>query len=573
MKTKDILKNQTAHNVLTKKSKEKLLATLLAGGLITYTLATPVSAISVETVNATISEVTSDTSKTVPEITKRTLIFNMANPSDLVIDNIDLSNVTVDKLMIYGKTIDASDLKITENSITIPKNMILAFNFMPTTYTTSIIFEDGSYVSGRVFIKIVNDASYVPPINTPDKDDNNKPSTPDEDNNGSNKPDENPPSDDNDNSDVTPTIKEQALVFNRDRDDNVIIKDVDFKGLELTDFYIYGKQVDVDDLIIGKDSITIPKNVLLNLNLKNSTYYASAIFSNGKHVSGVVSINIVDNIIVDDTNQHPSMSAQDFEFDINNPNGLEITNVNFDGANLKSITIGTKILNSTKFKTTNNSIIISADVLKSLGFSTGTYQMVFTFSNGSTFSGYSDLTVFESTNTVIKPAIDIVVDSNKNEIEIPNLIPEGANITSIKINNKVLNVIYRTSENALRTASNSISNVVYVENDKLIIPTETLKYIGTSSDNYEISIRLDDDSVITQQLTIKSTSNEEIDKPNIDTNKPDNTENNNKNNSTSNTNTSNSTSIPKTSDTLSTGLLASLLGSMAALGFTIKKKK
>lgn len=571
MKTKDILKNQNAHNVLTKKSKEKLLATLLASGLITCTLATPVSAISVETVTTTISEVASDTSKTIPEITKRTLVFNMANPSDLVIDNIDLSNVTVDKLMIYGKTIDASDLKITENSITIPKNMILAFNFMPTTYTTSIIFEDGSYVSGRVFIKIVNDASYVPPIDTPDKDDNNKPSTPEEDNNGSNKPDENPPS--NDDSDVTPTIKEQALVFNRDRDDDVVIRDVDFKGLELIDFYIYGKQIDVNDLIIGKDSITIPKNVLLNLNLKNSTYYASAIFSNGKHVSGVVSIKIIDNIIADATNQCPSMLPQNFEFDINNPKGLEITNVNFDGANLKTITIGNKILNSTKFKTTNNSIIISADVLKSLGLGAETYQMVFTFSNGSTFSGYSDLVVFESTNTVIKPAMDIVVDSTKNEIEIPNLIPEGANITSIKINNKVLNVIYRTSENALRTASNSISNVVYVENDKLIIPTETLEYIGTSSDNYEISIRLADDSVITQQLTIKSASNEEIDKPNIDTNKPDNTENNNKNNSTSNTNTSNSTSIPKTSDTLSTGLLASLLGSMATLGFTMKKKK
>ena len=572
MKTKDILKNQTAHNVLTKKNKEKLLATLLAGGLITCTLATPVSAISVETVTTTISEVTSDTSKAVPEITKRTLVFNMANPSDLVIDNIDLSNVTVDKLMIYGKTIDASDLKITENSITIPKNMILAFNFMPTTYTTSIIFEDGSYVSGRVFIKIVNDASYVPPIDTPDKDDSNKPSTPEEDNNGSNKPDENPPSND-DNSDVTPTIKEQALVFNRDRDDNVVIRDVDFKGLELIDFYIYGKQVDVDDLIIGKDSITIPKNVLLNLNLKNSTYYASAIFSNGKHVSGVVSIKIIDNIIADATNQRPSMLPQNFEFDINNPKGLEITNVNFDGANLKTITIGNKVLNSTKFKTTNNSIIISADVLKSLGLGAETYQMVFTFSNGSTFSGYSDLVVFESTNTVIKPAMDIVVDSTKNEIEIPNLIPEGANITSIKINNKVLNVIYRTSENALRTASNSISNVVYVENDKLIIPTETLEYTGTSSDNYEISIRLDDDSVITQQLTIKSASNEEIDEPNVDTNKPDNAKDNNKNNSTSNTNTSNSTSIPKTSDTLSTGLIASLLGSMAALGFTMKKKK
>ena len=90
------------------------------------------------------------------------------------------------------------------------------------------------------------------------------------------------------------------------------------------------------------------------------------------------------------------MITQNFEFDLSNPMGIEITHVNFDGTKLKNITIGNKILNSSKFSTTDNSIIISADVLKSLNLDVNTHQIVFTFSNGVTLSGYSDLIVINS---------------------------------------------------------------------------------------------------------------------------------------------------------------------------------
>ena len=117
--------------------------------------------------------------------------------------------------------------------------------------------------------------------------------------------------------------------------------------------------------------------------------------------------------------------------------GIEITHVNFDGTKLKNITIGNKILNSSKFSTTDNSIIISADVLKSLNLDVNTHQIVFTFSNGVTLSGYSDLIVINSTNIITKPMINVNANTN-GEIEIPNLIPEGSKITSITINNKIL---------------------------------------------------------------------------------------------------------------------------------------
>ena len=231
------------------------------------------------------------------------------------------------------------------------------------------------------------------------------------------------------------------------------------------------------------------------------------------------------------------MITQNFEFDLSNPMGIEITHVNFDGTKLKNITIGNKILNSSKFSTTDNSIIISADVLKSLNLDVNTHQIVFTFSNGVTLSGYSDLIVINSTNITTKPMINVNANTN-GEIEIPNLIPEGSKITSITINNKILDVIYRDNNSYLRTGYTyrNSKHSVYIENNKLFIPIETLSYISSNSNNYKINIRLDDGSSISQEIYIKSNNNGNNSNTNSSINSNNSNTNNNINSNNSNTN-------------------------------------
>ena len=231
------------------------------------------------------------------------------------------------------------------------------------------------------------------------------------------------------------------------------------------------------------------------------------------------------------------MITQNFEFDLSNPMGIEITHVNFDGTKLKNITIGNKILNSSKFSTTDNSIIISADVLKSLNLDVNTHQIVFTFSNGVTLSGYSDLIVINSTNITTKPMINVNANTN-GEIEIPNLIPEGSKITSITINNKILDVIYRDNNSYLRTGYTyrNSKHSVYIENNKLFIPIETLSYISSNSNNYKINIRLDDGSSISQEIYIKSNNNGNNSNTNSSINSNNSNTNNNINGNNSNTN-------------------------------------
>ena len=735
MNTKEILQKQNARNTLSKKNKNKLLAVFLSGGLVSCTIgAQVVSAQSIDTFSYE-NYKNSINAKKIPGLTKKTITFNMAHPTDLVIDNIDLSGLTVSELMVYAKRIDPSKLRITQNSITIPKEEILALKFTPNRlYNTSINFTDGSYASGYIFINIINDPSIPPntdsdsgsskpeedssgkdditnkPEQKPDDNDNtdtpnnpddnkndtetnpdqgssdnNKPngdtenthiptinrenfvfnrddakdlviqnvdlngltitdiymygakmdvnkvkvvdnsiviskeaifdlgfkngtyylafhfsngaiisnyvsititdsdnvanvkppqvnenigaitpppnSNPDNNNNNNNNnnnetpnPDNNtgndsiakPPTSDDKVEIIQPEVEKQTIVFNRDNATDVVIKNVDFKGLTLTEFYIYGRKIDINKLKITENSITIPKEVIFDLYLKNSTYYTSAIFSNGTYVSGVAAIQIVDNDILnpgnkdeytDDTIRQPNMITQNFEFDLSNPMGIEITHVNFDGTKLKNITIGNKILNSSKFSTTDNSIIISADVLKSLNLDVNTHQIVFTFSNGVTLSGYSDLIVINSTNITTKPMINVNANTN-GEIEIPNLIPEGSKITSITINNKILDVIYRDNNSYLRTGYTyrNSKHSVYIENNKLFIPIETLSYISSNSNNYKINIRLDDGSSISQEIYIKSNNNGNNSNTNSSINSNNSNTNNNINGNNSNTN-------------------------------------
>ena len=741
MNTKEILQKQNARNTLSKKNKNKLLAVFLSGGLVSCTIgAQVVSAQSIDTFSYE-NYKNSINAKKIPGLTKKTITFNMAHPTDLVIDNIDLSGLTVSELMVYAKRINPSKLRITQNSITIPKEEILALKFAPNRlYNTSINFTDGSYASGYIFINIINDPSIPPntdsdsgsskpeedssgkdditnkPEQKPDDNDNtdtpnnpddnkndtetnpdqgssdnNKPngdtenthiptinrenfvfnrddakdlviqnvdlngltitdiymygakmdvnkvkvvdnsiviskeaifdlgfkngtyylafhfsngaiisnyvsititdsdnvanvkppqvnenigaitpppnSNPDNNNNNNNNNNETPNPDNNSGNDsiakpptsddkveiIQPEVEKQTIVFNRDNATDIVIKNVDFKGLTLTEFYIYGRKIDINKLKITENSITIPKEVIFDLYLKNSTYYTSAIFSNGTYVSGVAAIQIVDNDILnpgnkdeytDDTIRQPNMITQNFEFDLSNPMGIEITHVNFDGTKLKNITIGNKILNSSKFSTTDNSIIISADVLKSLNLDVNTHQIVFTFSNGVTLSGYSDLIVVNSTNITTKPMTNVNANTN-GEIEIPNLIPEGSKITSITINNKILDVIYRDNNSYLRTGYTyrNSKHSVYIENNKLFIPIETLSYISSNSNNYKINIRLDDGSSISQEIYIKSNNNGNNSNTNNNINgNNSNTNNNINSNTNSNINSNNSSS-------------------------------
>mgnify|MGYP004561853807 CR=1 FL=1 len=436
-------------------------------------------------------------------------------------------------------------------------------------------------------------------------------------------------------------IPNQTLNFDKSKPSDITITGVKFNSKNLNSISITdenGKPQNIELSNVKKDesngTITIPSNVISNLNLTVGVHAISVHFSDGSATIGAVSVNVIDsnsavnppkddNTIVvppvtppsDDKNdkedtitKKPTIEYQKLTFDMNNKQDLVVSNVNFDNTKLEYIYINGKEISATELKIENDKIIIPSNVISNVISVEGNYTISFKFSEGSSLINAVDIEVKDknvivppvtppsgdtvtppSDDTVMPPSIDkentIVIDKNNlKSIEIPNFIPSGSNVKFVTINGKKLPVKYMN----IRTASNEeITPAVYVYGDKLVIPVEVLKYVGIDVDKYDIEATLEDGTTVSKsiQLEVINSSNKEDDKitekpsdnnqiTNKPSNKPSNNEiangNANKNDSIKLENSSNN-KLPNTGAAVSSGLIGSLSTLIGAV--LLRKKK
>lgn len=428
-------------------------------------------------------------------------------------------------------------------------------------------------------------------------------------------------------------IPNQTLNFDKSKPSDITITGVKFNSKDLNSISITNEKGDpinfkLNEINVDKDSatITIPSNVISNLNLTVGVHAISLHFSDGSATIGAVSVNVIDsnsavnppkddNTIVvppvtppsDDKNdkedtitKKPTIEYQKLTFDMNNKQDLVVSNVNFDNTKLEYIYINGKEISATELKIENDKIIIPSNVISNVISVEGNYTISFKFSEGSSLINAVDIEVKDknvivppvtppSGDTVTPPSIDkentIVIDKNNlKSIEIPNFIPSGSNVKFVTINGKKLPVKYMN----IRTASNEeITPAVYVYGDKLVIPVEVLKYVGIDVDKYDIEATLEDGTTVSKsiQLEVINSSNKEDDKvtekpsdnnqiTNKPSNKPSNNEiangNANKNDSIKLENSSNN-KLPNTGAAVSSGLIGSLSTLIGAV--LLRKKK
>ena len=428
-------------------------------------------------------------------------------------------------------------------------------------------------------------------------------------------------------------IPNQTLNFDKSKPSDITITGVKFNSKDLNSISITnenGKPQNIELSNVKKDesngTITIPSNVISNLNLTVGVHAISLHFSDGSATIGAVSVNVIDsnsavnppkddNTIVvppvtppsDDKNdkedtitKKPTIEYQKLTFDMNNKQDLVVSNVNFDNTKLEYIYINGKEISATELKIENDKIIIPSNVISNVISVEGNYTISFKFSEGSSLINAVDIEVKDknvivppvtppSGDTVTPPSIDkentIVIDKNNlKSIEIPNFIPSGSNVKFVTINGKKLPVKYMN----IRTASNEeITPAVYVYGDKLVIPVEVLKYVGIDVDKYDIEATLEDGTTVSKsiQLEVINSSNKEDDKvtekpsdnnqiTNKPSNKPSNNEiangNANKNDSIKLENSSNN-KLPNTGAAVSSGLIGSLSTLIGAV--LLRKKK
>lgn len=428
-------------------------------------------------------------------------------------------------------------------------------------------------------------------------------------------------------------IPNQTLNFDKSKPSDITITGFKFNSKNLNSISITdenGKPQNIELSNVKKDesngTITIPSNVISNLNLTVGVHAISLHFSDGSATIGAVSVNVIDsnsavnppkddNTIVvppvtppsDDKNdkedtitKKPTIEYQKLTFDMNNKQDLVVSNVNFDNTKLEYIYINGKEISATELKIENDKIIIPSNVISNVISVEGNYTISFKFSEGSSLINAVDIEVKDknvivppvtppSDDTVTPPSIDkentIVIDKNNlKSIEIPNFIPSGSNVKFVTINGKKLPVKYMN----IRTASNEeITPAVYVYGDKLVIPVEVLKYVGIDVDKYDIEATLEDGTTVSKsiQLQVINSSNKEDDKvtekpsdnnqiTNKPSNKPSNNEiangNANKNDSIKLENSSNN-KLPNTGAAVSSGLIGSLSTLIGAV--LLRKKK
>ncbi|OKZ88063.1 LPXTG cell wall anchor domain-containing protein [Clostridium sp. 29_15] len=424
-------------------------------------------------------------------------------------------------------------------------------------------------------------------------------------------------------------IPNQTLNFDKSKPSDITITGVKFNSKDLKSISITNEKGEpinfkLNEINVDKDSatITIPSNVVSNLNLTVGVHAISLHFSDDSATIGAVSVNVIDsnsavnppkddNTIVvppvtppsDDKNdkedtitKKPTIEYQKLTFDMNNKQDLVVSNVNFDNTKLKYIYINGKEISATELKIENDKIIIPSNVISNVISVEGNYTISFKFSEGSSLINAVDIEVKDknvivppvtppSDDTVTPPSIDkentIVIDKNNlKSIEIPNFIPSGSNVKFVTINGKKLPVKYMN----IRTASNEeITPAVYVYGDKLVIPVEVLKYVGIDVDKYDIEATLEDGTTVSKsiQLQVINSSNKEDDKVtekpsdnNQITNKPSNNEiangNANKNDSIKLENSSNN-KLPNTGAAVSSGLIGLLSTLIGAV--LLRKKK
>lgn len=428
-------------------------------------------------------------------------------------------------------------------------------------------------------------------------------------------------------------IPNQTLNFDKSKPSDITITGFKFNSKNLNSISITdenGKPQNIELSNVKKDesngTITIPSNVISNLNLTVGVHAISLHFSDGSATIGAVLVNVIDsnspvnppkddNTIVvppvtppsDDKNdkedtitKKPTIKYQKLTFDMNNKQDLVVSNVNFDNTKLEYIYINGKEISATELKIENDKIIIPSNVISNVISVEGNYTISFKFSEGSSLINAVDIEVKDknvivppvtppSGDTVTPPSIDkentIVIDKNNlKSIEIPNFIPSGSNVKFVTINGKKLPVKYMN----IRTASNEeITPAVYVYGDKLVIPVEVLKYVGIDVDKYDIEATLEDGTTVSKsiQLEVINSSNKEDDKvtekpsdnnqiTNKPSNKPSNNEiangNANKNDSIKLENSSNN-KLPNTGAAVSSGLIGSLSTLIGAV--LLRKKK
>lgn len=527
-----------------------------------------------------------------PTVENRTYTFDRSEPKDIVITGVNFDNTTLTSFAVSGKPCDKKYITCTNDTITISKDFLSTLtDFKDDTYQGTLLeftnttdANDFTQLVGYVTIKFIYSSNTIVP----------------------------PTNDDNTVVKHNPTIgANQVLDYDLSEPKDVVVRDVDFDDTDLSYVMINGTTIRQEGFTVEKTNktITILASSLKTISLAQGVYDISFKFTDSDLLLSEANLRVINSVpeIVPTTNgdtdnngttgsegnttpentkpekRNPQVNCPTLNYYLDTKPSLTIDNVDFDNTNLSLIIINGETIYAEQLELTDSTITIPKAVLEDLKLIEGNYYVSYKFSDSTSLIGVTNLSVKESATIVNNtPLAPIVIDKNNlTEVTIPNFIPANSKVESVVINNKVLTVKYKNARRARLLALNTEpEHVVYIDdNSNLIIPAETLEYIGFDEPNYDITANLADGSKINKTVTLNvanppSTNNATDTDNNVDANTTSTSETDNNSAATSNIvkpNTNKSTSV-KTGDAASAGLISLALSSIAGMSFFRKKK-
>lgn len=340
-------------------NKEKTLALVLAGGLVTSTLnVVNTSADMIQDVNL-VESVSTSTESVIPN---QTLNFDKSKPSDITITGVKFNSKDLKSISITNEKGEPINFKLNEinvdkdsATITIPSNVVSNLNLTVGVHAISLHFSDDSATIGAVSVNVIDSNSAV----NPPKDDNTivvPPVT--------------PPSDDT----VTPPSidKENTIVIDKNNLKSIEIPNFIPSGSNVKFVTINGKKLPVKYMNIRTasneeitpavyvygDKLVIPVEVLKYVGIDVDKYDIEATLEDGTTVSKSIQLQVINSSNKEDdkVTEKPSDNNQI----TNKPSNNEIANGNAN----KNDSI--KLENSSNNKLPNTGAAVSSGLIGSL---------------------------------------------------------------------------------------------------------------------------------------------------------------------------------------------------------------
>lgn len=395
----------------------------------------------------------------IPTIKEQVITYDLDNPKQFVIDGIVADDTDVINISINGvnHTIDNTMYNYDDGKLTISTEFIENSNVSKgNNYDIQVTFDEGTVVTNKVTLKIIDDTSI--PIPT-----------------------------------KKPIVEKQTIIYNISKPIDPIVKGIELNGTTITLISLDDEEI-LDKGEVINNQLKISSNTIKDKVQKNNNYDIRIKFSDGTIITNTVNLKVIEDSSKDTPQspipiKKPTVEKQTIIYDIAKPKDIIIEGIELNNTTISSISLDNeKILD--KIEVLNKKAKFSYEYIKDKVQKDNKYDIKIKFSDGTVIINTVTLKVIDNTPILIKkPTI-------KEQTIIYNISkPTDSIIEGIELNDTTIISISLEDKEILKGGE--------VENGRLVISSNIIKDKVEKDNKYDIKVTFSDGTIIINTITLK----------------------------------------------------------------------